>query len=364
MWNHRGSATPVTTHNPTDDDGQLAGFGELLADVGPDSGDEGMAEGGSDGWIDERDERDEMDAWVVESQVGHSDGGFHWQVEDIGYDGNGRLFSSDSEDGGPDEWYFSMVNDPSDSDSEASSVAESLENDSENIVHDPLFLSRQDLFDSNHPEDGGSGEHVPDQPWAFDDHPAIRNAYIRVFLGVSFDGMTHKAASLMLNGFANAFSSAAYAGRDFPGIDRFARTIGTVEKRLGVSTEGFIIYLVLCPICWHSHLPCELSKLESPFCGQVDCPGILYSTKRLSDGTEKRTPSLILPYVPPSRAIQRMCLRPGKVAQWQHWRGPSDEFGIRPPTTDRGFNAYPDPDKLMHDITDAWGWRAIQAGLE
>ena len=79
---------------------------------------------------------------------------------------------------------------------------------------------------------------------------------------------------------------------------------------------------------------------------------------------EKRTPSLILPYVPPSRAIQRMCLQPGKVAQWQHWRGPSDEFGIRPPTTDRGFDAYPDPDKLMHDITDAWGWRAIQAGLE
>jgi len=28
-----------------DDDGQLAGFGELLTDVGPDSGDEGMAGG-------------------------------------------------------------------------------------------------------------------------------------------------------------------------------------------------------------------------------------------------------------------------------------------------------------------------------
>jgi len=140
---------PVTTHNPMDDDGQLAGFGELLADVGPDLGDEGMAEGRSDGWIDERDERDEMDAWVVESQVGHSNGGFHWQVEDIGYDGNGSLFSSDLEDGGPDKWYFSMVNNPSNSDSEAGSVAESLENDSENIVHDPLFLSCQDLFNSN-----------------------------------------------------------------------------------------------------------------------------------------------------------------------------------------------------------------------
>jgi len=73
----------------------------------------------------------------------------------------------------------------------------------------------------NHPEDGGSGEHVLDQPWAFDNHPAIQNTYICIFLSVSFDGMTHKAASLMLNGFANAFSSAAYAGCDFPGINHF-----------------------------------------------------------------------------------------------------------------------------------------------
>jgi hypothetical protein len=208
-----------TTHNPKDDDGQLTGFGELFADVGSDSSDEGMAEGGSDGWIDER---DEIDAWVVESPVGHSDGGFQWQVEDMGYDKNGRLFSSDSEDGGPDGWYFSMANDPSDSDSETSSVSESLENDSENIIHDPLFLSRQDLFIPNQPEDGRSGEHVQDQPWVFDNHPAIRNVYICVFLGVSFDSMTHKAASLMLNGFVNTFSSAAYAGLDVPGIDRFA----------------------------------------------------------------------------------------------------------------------------------------------
>jgi hypothetical protein len=65
-WNH-------TTHNPKDNNGQLTGFGELFADVGSDSSDEGMAEGRSDGWIDER---NKMDAWVVESPVGHSNGGF------------------------------------------------------------------------------------------------------------------------------------------------------------------------------------------------------------------------------------------------------------------------------------------------
>jgi hypothetical protein len=30
----------------------------------------------------------------------------------------------------------------------------------------------------------------------------------------------------------------------------------------------------------------------------------------------------------------------------------------------QGFDAYPDPDKLLHDVTDTWKWRAIQAGLE
>ena len=97
-----------------------------------------MAEGGSNGWIDQM---DQINAGVVESQVGQSNSSFNWQVEDMGYDGNGRLFGSDLEDGGPDEWYFSMVNDTSNSDSEASSISESLKNDFENIVHDPLFLS-------------------------------------------------------------------------------------------------------------------------------------------------------------------------------------------------------------------------------
>jgi hypothetical protein len=53
-----------------------------------------------------------------------------------------------------------------------------------------------------------------------------------------------------------------------------------------------------------------------------------------------------------------------KVAQWQHWRGVGDEPGVRPPTTLQGFDAYPDPDKLLHNVTDAWGWQAIQASLE
>jgi hypothetical protein len=174
-----------------------------------------------------------------------ADGGFYWQAKDMGCDGNWRLFSSDSGDGDEGVVLF-------------------LENDLKNVADDPLFLSCQDLFNWNQPEADGPGEHMQDLPWAFDDHPAIRNAYIHIFLGVSFDGMTHKTASLMLNGFANTFSLAAYAGLDIPGVERFVRTIGTVEKRFGISAEGFIIYLVICPICWHSHLLSQMEPRKEP----------------------------------------------------------------------------------------------------
>ncbi|KAK7015326.1 hypothetical protein R3P38DRAFT_2477238, partial [Favolaschia claudopus] len=53
---------------------------------------------------------------------------------------------------------------------------------------------------------------------------------------------------------------------------------------------------------------------------------------------EKRTPLLTLPFVPPERAIQRLCLlQPGKVAQWQEWRGPDDVPGRREPSILKGI---------------------------
>jgi hypothetical protein len=317
----------------------------------------------SDGTID----GEEMDIWRdngVES-THHLEGDFEWLAEDGGMDSCMSGFSSDAEEGEDPN----VIDSLSDCESDTSDLTPNCNTDPiENIIdviNDPLFHSRQSLFNRDQPEeDSSEGVVDRDLPWALDDHPAVRNAYLRVFLGVSFDGMTHKAASLMLNGFLVAFRAVAAAGTELLGIENFARTIATVEKRLGVSTEGFIIYLFLCPNCWQAHHPRELLALKSPTCSKPDCLGILYTTKRLADNTEKRTPSLILPFVPPSKAIRRMCMRPGKVEQWQHWRKPGDEPGVRPPTTAHGFDAYPDPDKLLTDVTDAWGWRAIQAGLE
>jgi hypothetical protein len=78
----------------------------------------------------------------------------------------------------------------------------------------------------------------------------------------------------------------------------------------------------------------------------------------------KRTPTKILPYVHPKKAIQHLLLRPGKYDQLQEWRGPGDEPGQVAPLMVKGHDTFSDPSKPMRDVYDGWGWRAIQAGLE
>ncbi|KAK0434917.1 hypothetical protein EV421DRAFT_1658630, partial [Armillaria borealis] len=263
----------------------------------------------------------------------------------------------------------------SDGDSYPSSSEEEEEEDSdagEDITGDPHFIPRASLFDPSQPGNAFASEQDFDfcqLPRVFDDHPSIRNAYIRVFTAAAFDGITHKAAASMLQGYSLILESARHRilrvddepEDPFPGLDGFAQTLPTVEKRLGVSTEGFITYLFICNSCWDHHYPSALARLPSPSCTKPDCTGKLYTIKRLFDGTEKRTPLLTVPFVPPSKAIQRMCLQPGKVEQWQHWRGPDDVPQRRPPTAapPDGYDAFGDLNKPMKDVMDGWAWRTI-----
>ncbi|KAH7917473.1 hypothetical protein BV22DRAFT_1026280 [Leucogyrophana mollusca] len=230
-----------------------------------------------------------------------------------------------------------------------------------------LFTSLGALFDfSDVAEDMEAVAAHEELPSAFDDHPSIRNAYIRAFVLAAFHGATHDAIQIMLEG--QRISLIALCEDDdtlvIPGLENFACTLPTVLKRLGLSTEGFIVYFFICDTCWRLHHPATLLDLDSPSCEAEGCNGLLYTQKTLAGGTVKRTPTKIVPYVPPERALQRFLLRPGKWEQLQHWRGPGDAPGRVPPLTATGFDAFPDPSKPMDDIYDGWGWRAIQAGLE
>lgn len=113
------------------------------------------------------------------------------------------------------------------------------------------------------------------------------------------------------------------------------------------------------------HYPHQLSELISPNCTIEDCEGSIYTVKRTADGKEKRTPCKIIPYVDPERIVACILLQPGKFEQLNEWRGPDDTPGQRPPTHLKGYEAFEGRlDEPIQDIYDAWGWRAMQAGLE
>ncbi|KAF7372033.1 hypothetical protein MVEN_00061600 [Mycena venus] len=268
---------------------------------------------------------------------------FQWPASDAEDSSGSRSQSpvcfSDSDD---DSFFGALAvndgaaNDSSDDEAASTDGAPNDEFYVDDIASDPLFRTRASIFDAEN-----TVEEEDSIPLAFDDHPTIRHAYIRAFVGSTFKGMTRDAVSNMLEGSYTLLRSAAASGADFPGLSNFARTLPTVEKRLGVLTDEIIIYLFLCNACWKPHYPQELSKLKTPHCDQPDCSGTLYT-----------------------KAIARMCMQPGKVAQWQEWRGPDDAPGQREPSKLTGYAAFDDLDKPMTDITDGWGWRAIQAGLE
>jgi hypothetical protein len=240
----------------------------------------------------------------------------------------------------------------------------------EDLDHDDLFITNSSLFDTYRPgspsEKDEELEEPEGVPQGLTAHPSIRNALIRAVTSSYFHGSTHVAVQHMLEGSALLLRSAerSSSGLHYRGLETMARTLATAEKHLGLSLEGFITYYFLCPTCWELHHPSELYKLDSPACGQPECSGLLYSVKRTHDCSEKRRPKLTMPYVEPEKAVQRMLLQPGKLAQINEWRGQGDEVGKAPPAVARGYDAFPDPTQPIRDVCDGWEWRAIQAGLE
>jgi hypothetical protein len=205
-----------------------------------------------------------------------------------------------------------------------------------------------DLDDSLEEDDGSANEDIEDllrsEPPAFDEDPAIRNGYIRIFMSYAFGGLTHRGVKTALSTLHATISSisARYLPEEIPGLSNMARTLPTLKKRLGLNTAQYIKYYFVCDTCWKRHDPEDLYKLKSPACLVESCPGILYTVAPKNSHTypteepldedestlptsEKRTPKKLFPYAPLDRALQRILLKPGKWDEFQHWRKEGDE---------------------------------------
>lgn len=198
-------------------------------------------------------------------------------------------------------------------------------------------------------------------PPAFDEDPTLRNVYIRAFIQHAYHGATHAAVNEYLDSqhkmFVHLVKTSGLRISE-SSLNHMARTLPTVERRLGLSTAPYLTYWIVCPLCWTIHHPKKLNSLRSPICASEDCNGLLYSIKG-----NVRVPSKIVSVANLRVVLQRIMLRPGKYEQMQHWRGLGDEPGPAEPISEASHRELHSDTEVMEDIADGWGWRAIQAGL-
>ncbi|QRW24324.1 Transposase family Tnp2 protein [Rhizoctonia solani] len=125
------------------------------------------------------------------------------------------------------------------------------------------------------------------------------------------------------------------------------------------------------PTCGKQYTTEQLYQLPKPRCtwnvGER-CPGVLYTERLLADGTIKRSPSKLFPYIPLPAALGRLLSRPGMSELCQHWRNndnPKDEPTKNPPRPQDPVEWFDDmpANQRFSDISKGWGWRAHATGL-
>ncbi|QRV79872.1 Transposase family tnp2 [Ceratobasidium sp. AG-Ba] len=172
---------------------------------------------------------------------------------------------------------------------------------------DPDQLNAQDFYDmlqAGLDEDLENDEDDPDNPImpldnaafpAFNEPDPICNMYISAFLQRS----KHRSSSNSIKNFISSFDKSFSRDPEIGANDlaRIARTIRTVERRLGLDTKDLVTTFTLCPKCQKRYLPTQIASSDNPQCVSEGCMGELYTnmlveTHACSGWTGKTNPSL------------------------------------------------------------------------
>ena len=122
-------------------------------------------------------------------------------------------------------------------------------------------------------DDGDPDSSVPP---AFDEHPAIRNAYVHAFVLGAFHGCSQAVVRQHLVAQRGSLLDSL---KDRPDdedsiklradLAKMAMTLRSVEKRLRVDPDSNIIYYALCPTCWARYTMLEISEMDGDRCTQT-----------------------------------------------------------------------------------------------
>ncbi|CDO73032.1 hypothetical protein BN946_scf185007.g86 [Trametes cinnabarina] len=269
-----------------------------------------------------------------------------------------------SHDTVPNESGQASSRSPSPASSHASNLSDGID-----IAADPLYEEIEEIFDKILEDEDLTDAHIPynntARPRALNEHPLIRNAYVHVYVASVVHGATKDLCKHLLDGYFSMFAALpATAGYEVGGLEDMARTLRTVERRLGVDPDRYITFYFCCNICWDHHHPLKLYQLAGAFCPRDGCPGVLFTEKVMADGDIKRIPVKVIPTTDLITSLYRIASRPDRVADWNAWRGDSDEARQTPPLEQDDWPGWTDPSYRMFDIMDGWRWRTIAAGLQ
>jgi hypothetical protein len=233
------------------------------------------------------------------------------------------------------------------------------------LLEDPLFRSRAAMFEPKDADEDYEGGDDAGLPPAFSEHPALRNAYIHVFVDAAYRGATHESVKSSLTSTHSTIRTmlAETPAPEDLDLAHMARTLRTVENRLGVNPDKLLTYYFLCPECWQVYHPSCLYQLKTASCTFPDCSGILYTSKRTTLRSEKRTPTKVMPSASLIKALQLFFMRPGKWEEVHAWMKDHDR-GPAPTISREQWLDSLDPHLPLEDITDGWFWRFIPAGFE
>jgi hypothetical protein len=230
------------------------------------------------------------------------------------------------------------------------------------VDHDSLYFSREDYALLDQSTTTAPPEALPP---VFSEHRALRNAYVWAFVMGAYNGGTHASVSEHLHSvkaMLRDLNADMMPGKAVD-LSDMALTLRTVEKRLGVDPDNYIVYLAQCSECWVCHEPKELAAVSSPQCSTPSCSGTLYTTKQTLTGDDKRVPVRILPECPIDYFIQRMLMRAGKWEELGLWKGVDDHAAALPMTKEE-WEASRSRDAPLYSIHDGWRWRSLAAGMQ
>ncbi|QRW10486.1 Transposase family Tnp2 protein [Ceratobasidium sp. AG-Ba] len=200
-----------------------------------------------------------------------------------------------------------------------------------------------------------------------ENHPVLRNIYIRTWIDSVFGGATRDQTKRTLLSHKLALEALLLDADLSEALESMAQTFRSLEHKLGVSIDKDLKIYALCGGCGTRYTMDQIKDSPKPGCPYIS-PGVdepclypLWEDKELYGGARKHIPLKSYPYFSVKAALEQLLSRPGmrEIVSGHHWNDEDDS----PYTKQDWFDSTPQ-DHRFRDISEAWGWNSKPVMLE